>query len=410
MKIFKVRECHYIARIFLIFLSFSFLFFSSLSHSLLFLFDSLSILKRFDIFLLFVDPISISLQRLLFVRYFRPDRLIFSIQQFIDSVFSGMTYNISDLNLKSIVFEEVQASTPIIFCSTERHDASHKVETFSAEVSVKLISIAMGSPEGYTLADNAITTAIRTGSWVLLKNVHLAISWLSSLEKKLQGFNPNKGFRLFLTMQTDTKVPVNLLRLSRILVFEPTPGIKANLIHSLQGIPESKVSKVPLERSRLYFLSAWLHSVIQERLRYVPLGWTKQYEFNDADYECALEMIDYWLEKVTQNRSNISPDKIPWEALRTLLKQTIYGGKIDGVVDQRLLNSFVDNLFNQSAFDIGYSLQGKDKEDSSVLKIPEGNRMSQFIDWISALPDYQSPTWLGLPSNAEELLNIKKGI
>lgn len=36
-----------------------------------------------------------------------------------------------------------------------------------------------------------------------------------------------------------------------------------------------RMDKHPVERSRLYFLLAWFHAVIQERLRYIPMGWTK---------------------------------------------------------------------------------------------------------------------------------------
>jgi hypothetical protein len=35
-----------------------------------------------------------------------------------------------------------------------------------------------------------------------------------------------------------------------------------------------------------------------------------------------------------QGRTNISPDKVPWDALRTLLTQAIYGGRIDNEFDQ----------------------------------------------------------------------------
>ena len=37
----------------------------------------------------------------------------------------------------------------------------------------------------YGMADNAVKDAIKKGTWVCLKNVHLAPSWLSKLEKAL---------------------------------------------------------------------------------------------------------------------------------------------------------------------------------------------------------------------------------
>ena len=61
--------------------------------------------------------------------------------------------------------------------------------------------------------------------WVLLKNVHLAPTWLTSLEKKLHSIQAHSGFRLFLTCEITPKLPVNLLRAGRIFTFEPPPGI-----------------------------------------------------------------------------------------------------------------------------------------------------------------------------------------
>ena len=43
------------------------------------------------------------------------------------------------------------------------------------------------------------------------------------------------------------------------------------------------MNKAPAERSRLYFLLAWCHATILERLQFAPVGWSKTYEFSDAD-------------------------------------------------------------------------------------------------------------------------------
>jgi dynein heavy chain 1, cytosolic len=62
------------------------------------------------------------------------------------------------------------------------------------------------------------------------------------------------------------------------------------------------MNKPPGERARIYFLLAWMHAVVQERLRYVPLGWSKKYEFGEADLRSALETIDTWVETAAQGR------------------------------------------------------------------------------------------------------------
>lgn len=54
--------------------------------------------------------------------------------------------------------------------------------------------------------------------------------------------------------------------------------------------------RAPNERARLYFLLAWFHAIIQERLRYAPLGWAKLYEFNESDLRVACDTLDTWIE------------------------------------------------------------------------------------------------------------------
>ena len=53
-----------------------------------------------------------------------------------------------------------------------------------------------------------------------------------------------------------------------------------------------------MERARLYLLLAWFHAIVQERLVYSPLGWSKHYEFNESDLRCACDTIDIWIDSV----------------------------------------------------------------------------------------------------------------
>lgn len=54
--------------------------------------------------------------------------------------------------------------------------------------------------------------------------------------------------------------------------------------------------RAPNERARLYFLLAWFHAIVQERLRYCPLGWAKHYEFNESDLRVACDTLDTWID------------------------------------------------------------------------------------------------------------------
>ena len=112
---------------------------------------------------------------------------------------------------------------------------------------------------------------------------------------------------------------------------------------------------------------AWFHAIVQERLRYSPLGWSKLYEFNESDLKVACDMLDTWIDSTAGSRKNLPPEKIPFKAILTLLSQCIYGGKIDNMFDQRLLESFLEKLFNAKCFEVDYPLvQGKN------IHMPEG--------------------------------------
>lgn len=286
--------------------------------------------------MIFLAPVGQLIYHLLVIQALRPDRLL-SAAHMLVSLVMGETFMPQAekvLDLANIVEKEVKALNPILFCAVPGFDASGRVDDLAAELSKGLSSIAIGSAEGFTEAEKAINSAVKSGRWVLLKNVHLAPQWLVQLEKKLHSLSPNPQFRLFLTMEIHPKIPVNLLRAGRIFVYEPPPGIKMNLLRTFSQVPSQRMSKAPAERARLYFLLAWFHGVVQERLRYSPLGWSKKYEFSEADFRVACDMLDVWLDTTAMGRSNLPPDKIPWEAMCTLIGQSIYGGRIDNDFDQ----------------------------------------------------------------------------
>ncbi len=76
--------------------------------------------------------------------------------------------------------------------------------------------------------------------------------------------------------------------------------MRANLVRTFSTVPAPRMCREPHERARLYFLLAWFHATIQERLSYAPLGWTKKYEFNESDLRMACDTLDTWLDSVAQ--------------------------------------------------------------------------------------------------------------
>lgn len=61
-------------------------------------------------------------------------------------------------------------------------------------------------------------------------------------------------------------------------------------------------------------------------------------------YALILSPTPYLFCLLLQGRSNLPPEKVPWDALKALLRMSIYGGRIDNEFDQRLMDSFIDKV------------------------------------------------------------------
>lgn len=97
----------------------------------------------------------------------------------------------------------------------------------------------------------------------------------------------------------------------------------------------------------------FFHAVIQERRKYGPLGWNIAYEFNESDLRISVRQLDMFL------REN---DKIPFEALKYLIAECNYGGRVTDDKDRRLIVTLLNDYFNNNVLnDKNYKFGPDDK-------------------------------------------------
>lgn len=301
-------------------------------------------------------------------------------------------YPVPEFYIREICQNQVTQTTPIILHANDVDPTTQILSFHEAHV------IAMGAKEGAMQANKAIERISRQGKWLILQNVHLAEDWLEDLETKMRNLvDVHPNFRLFLTVN-GVGIPIPLLRISRVLTFERPTGLRESLnsLFVTNGLCKGPVS--PVEKMRLFFITAWIHSVIQERLRYVPVGWSKQYDYNDSDFESAIKTVDSYITQVAGERTNISPLDIPWDALQYLLSVCIYGGKMDSASDYEQLHNLVLKTVHEGIFD-SYSLQ-----PGVVPLLPDGSTHAELSNWVIALPivEHDPAPWLGLTEGADE--------
>ena len=301
-------------------------------------------------------------------------------------------------DLRDITFNDINSTVPLLLVSAPGHDVSGRVEAMAKSESKQLTSVAMGSAEGFKTAENIIASASKRGTWVMIKNCHLCTDWLEeTLVKILQSLSvgTHREFRMFITSEISPKLPTALLQISDIIVAEAPTGIKASISRFFSSISNERFGDAV--HNRLYLLLGWTHSVIQERLRFMPHGWTEQYEFTEADAIHALDVIDSLVSDACGAKQNIDPEKLPWEAIRTTLCKGVFGGRVTNDDDQEVLDVLVEKVFVPDAFNLDFRLV--DAEDSPVL--PESTSRDSCLAWINTLPAHNPPTWIGLDATAE---------
>lgn len=187
------------------------------------------------------------MMKMILINALRPDRFVAAAKELVGMTFSEEATHQGELDLENIVDHESNARSPLLLVSAPGYDASFMVDQLAKNKNKKYTSVAIGSPEAFEEAESAIKLAARSGSWVLLKNVHLAPSWLVELEKTVYKLTLHAAFRLFLTMEVNPKVPTTLLRASYVLVFEPPGGIKAAMTRSYtQAITKDRSDAKPV--------------------------------------------------------------------------------------------------------------------------------------------------------------------
>ncbi|POM80188.1 Dynein heavy chain, partial [Phytophthora palmivora] len=357
------------------------------------------------------SPRRAAFRSMIVIHFLRPDRIMFSSERYIELVFTASFPWRGEIELSKNVEEDTQATRGILLCSTTGFDPSAQIDELAAVLQKKYNSVSMGSSEGFDAAEKGLNTALKHGTWLLLRNVHLCPSWLVSVEKKLynarESVHPN--FRLFLTSEINPNLPVNLVRMCDIFVFEPPSGMKLSMVRSLDTVAAERMNRSPAERARLYLLLAWFHALVHERLRFVPIGWSKTYEFSQSDFRGACDVIDRWVDSVAIGRAHVAPDNIPWTAIRTTLKESVYGGRVDNTFDQELMDTLLEHVFTAASYENTFELVARGEGKDTGLVIAEGKTKAQFMDWVLALPTTNPPSWMGLPRSAETMVLISQG-
>jgi len=324
--------------------------------------------------------------RLMIVQCLRPDRLHRAIDHFACEVLALESVAPPPMNLKKVFEEESNAQTPVLMIVTTGMDPSKSLGEVAVEVvgaeNYKELPMGGGQQE---IAERMLTEAREKGHWLCLKNLHLVVSWLPQLEKQLSIGEPHENFRLWLTTEAHAEFPAILLQQSFKITYESPPGIKKNLQSTFENWnPEFFEKGKSVERSRILFLLAWFHAVIQERRNFIPQGWSEFYEFSPSDLRVAANVIDAF---------TADGKKMEWELFHGMLENALYGGRISNPNDLRVMKAYQRQFFNDHMVSTG--------QLTTAATLPKSYKHKDFVKFLTTLPDSDNPDIFGLAANIE---------
>lgn len=125
--------------------------------------------------------------------------------------------------------------------------------------------------------------------------------------------------------------------------------------------------------------------------------------------------MDSWLDKASTKigknvSEHIDPCNIPWEAIKKILNEAIYGGRLDNMVDQKILDTFIDHLMNSNSFETDFKLNicNSTSLNKDFLVSPDLFRnINDYINWTNNMSNTDLPAWLGFGQQAEGLLTTR---
>ncbi|XP_034049709.1 dynein heavy chain 9, axonemal [Thalassophryne amazonica] len=338
-----------------------------------------------------------SLQRLCMMRALRPDRMTYAIRDFVEEKLGTKYVTGRSLDF-AVSFEESGPATPVFFILSPGVDPLKDVEKHGKKLGYtydnkNFHNVSLGQGQE-VVAEQALDLAAKDGHWVILQNIHLVARWLDTLEKHLEQLceGSHENFRVFVSAEPSSTpgghiIPQGILENSIKITNEPPTGMHANLHKALDNFNQDTLEMCAreMEFKSIWFALCYFHAVVAERRKFGPQGWNRLYPFNTGDLTISANVLYNYLE---------ANPKVPYDDLRYLFGEIMYGGHITDDWDRRLCQTYLEEFIKPEMMEgelclaPGFPLPGN----------MDYNSYHQYVD--DTLPA-ESPYLYGLHPNAE---------
>jgi len=348
----------------------------------------------------------IPFQKMLVIRCLRPDRMASALNNFIKGTLpNGALYVDCDSTLNSLEIldqslKDSTPKTPIYFILSPGANVVADLDVMAIKYGFQkgesYHNVSMGQGQDI-VAMSCLETAHRNGQWVILNNVHLMPKWLVELEKKLDEYaaeGSHEKFRVFLTSDPSTAIPIGILNRCIKLTNEPPAGLKANLKRAWCFFSKEYIAEADSKTKSILFGLCHFHSVMMERKLFGPMGFNMKYPFSIGDLRDSATCLQNYMD-------NSGGGKIPWQDLKYIFGEIMYGGHIVNDFDRLLANEYLNFYMKDELLDETEMYPFAEDEKGVSFMSPTPTTFEKYIEHIDSTMGGDTPIAFGLHPNAE---------
>jgi len=345
-------------------------------------------------------------QKMLAIRSLRPDRMTIALADWIRNILpDGREYMDCDASASfqqvlQLSFDDSTNTTPIFFILSPGADPVKEVEAMGKKLiglqpGANYHNVAMGQGQD-VVAMAKLDIGHRDGCWVMLQNIHLMPRWCVELEKKLDAFaveNSHPNFRLYLSADPSKGIPIGILERSIKLTNEPPQGMLANLRRSFALFSKEDFEDRDAKVKSILFALCHFHSLMLERKKFGAMGYNMKYPFSAGDLRDSAQVLYNYLE-------GSSSVKIPWDDLRYIFGEIMYGGHIVDDWDRRMCEKYLLYFMRDELLDEIEMIPYADGKLS--WPSPQAGPHEKYLEHIETMTGGgESPLFFGMHPNAE---------
>jgi len=339
-------------------------------------------------------------QKILLLRALRSDRVTTAVAVFIEERL-GVRYMQQEAFSMEDAYNDSSRALPLFFVLFPGVDPGQALEALGTKLGFtqakgNYVPISMGQGQEKH-AENTLDRFASDGGWVFLQNIHLMQNWLPTLERKLEvAAEGHEDFRAFLSaeppplpeMQT---VPEGIMQASVKVANEPPTDLKATLRSSYALFDQSVLDKStkPKAHKPMIFALAFFHSLVLGRRKFGFQGFSRNYPFNNGDLTVCASVLHNYLEAAPKG-------VVPWEDVRYIFGEIMYGGHITDTWDRRLCVTYLEVLLQPDLID-----EKTNFELTRGYKPMFEGGYNDYKSYIETALPAESPVLFGLHTNAE---------